>query len=101
MASIFGERIKQGYRTLNYPYVEPSLSDRYLGQPTIARHNCGDCHACIDVCPTHAMSFGPDGIQLDMGRCLFCGKCAEICKDKVITFTNNHRVVRFSREASA
>lgn len=98
MLHIFKERVHQQYRTLNYPEVQPGLSDRYLGLPALHPSPCGNCHACLDVCPSGALSLSPKGPVLDMGRCLFCGACSRICTEGKITFTHDHHVASFSRE---
>ncbi len=98
MLHIFKERVHQQYRTLNYPDVQPTLSDRYSGLPTLRPSPCGDCHACMDVCPSGAITLRPEGPALDMGRCLFCGACSRACPADKIAFTGDHHVASFSRE---
>lgn len=41
--------------------------DRELDYDSPCRNRCGNCHACIDACPTHALA---DGCEIDAGRCL-------------------------------
>ena len=97
MLHIIKERLHQQYRTLNYPAVQPGLSPRYLGRPSITPSPCANCRACLDVCPTGAMRVRPEGPALDMGRCLFCGACSRACPEGKILFTKDHRVASFSR----
>ena len=104
MLGIITERIKQGFRTLNYPHTLPTLSDRYRGKPSIAAGACPpDCTACQQACPTQAITLQTqretgEGIALDMGRCLFCGACAQACPRQAICFTGEHRVASPTRE---
>ena len=112
MLDIFSERLHQKYRTLDFPNVQPTLSERYLGRPEILDDSCGTCRACLAICPTRAIrmlspeSPGPRqeiaGPALDMGRCLFCGACAKTCaqNNKVakIRFTSDYHVATFKRE---
>ena len=97
MLHIIKERLHQQYRTLDYPAVQPGLSPRYLGRPAITASPCANCRACLDACPSVAVTVRPEGPDIDMGRCLFCGACARACPDSKIAFTNDHRVAAFDR----
>lgn len=103
MFRILAERLKQGYRTLDWPRKEPALSPRYRGRPQLADRPCGACRACYDVCPTEALLPRPDAPGrtpiLDMGRCIFCGVCADVCPEDAIRFSRDYRVAAASRGA--
>ena len=48
--------------------------------------NCCGCGACINVCPTGALSYSTDEFgfirpQIDSTKCVFCGKCSRICPE--------------------
>ncbi|MFA6930605.1 MAG: 4Fe-4S dicluster domain-containing protein [Lentisphaeria bacterium] len=99
MWSIIKARFQQGYRTGKFPRVRPVMPERFQGLPCIDNGKCpGDCHACIEVCPTGAIRRDESGLTLDMGKCLFCGKCAPVCPVGVIRFSREHDLGRFSRE---
>ncbi|MBU1218565.1 NADH-quinone oxidoreductase subunit NuoB [Myxococcota bacterium] len=93
-------RMKQGYRTSNYPATDPVLPDRFVGLPVISQSLCkANCSKCIEVCPQGALSrVDEDKIALDMGLCLFCGECMTVCSEKAITFSRDYRLAARKRE---
>lgn len=54
-------------------------------KPTLnSADDCMGCEACINVCPTDALSIQYDCLgfrypQLDIGKCIDCGKCNRVC----------------------
>jgi Ni,Fe-hydrogenase III small subunit/Pyruvate/2-oxoacid:ferredoxin oxidoreductase delta subunit len=93
-------RIQQGHRTGRYPKDAPILPDRFRGAPAIDRSLCSeDCRACIDLCPTDAISRDGNGLALDMGRCLFCTECATACPSGALGVTPEYRLAARNRAA--
>jgi Ni,Fe-hydrogenase III small subunit len=90
-------RLHQGRRTVNYPKVVPELPDRYPGRPEVDPRACDGCGACVDACPTGAISL-LGGLCLDLGRCLFCAECAAACSRGAIRFTGDFRLAASQRE---
>jgi Ni,Fe-hydrogenase III small subunit/Pyruvate/2-oxoacid:ferredoxin oxidoreductase delta subunit len=89
------ERARQGKRTIGYPATPPTLPARFHGQPLIDPSKCSaDCHACEEVCPTDAIVFTPGErrLKLDLGRCLFCGKCQPACPKDVVKIGSDYRL---------
>lgn len=97
MHSILEARFQQKHRTIDFPRSEPTLPDRFLGRPEIDSSACGDCRGCAAACPTQAIQIEESGVRLDLGRCLFCGECAERCEKEAIRFTRDYRLATRSR----
>ncbi|HOA06112.1 MAG TPA: 4Fe-4S dicluster domain-containing protein [Myxococcota bacterium] len=110
MLRVLKARFFQGYRTMKYPRGSvPELPDRFQGRPRLEGTCPAGCRACADACPYGAITVGarPDGsnagvagmpVELDMGRCLFCGNCAAACPSKNISFTRNWQLAAARRE---
>lgn len=91
-------RLKQGFRTGQFPYSKPNLPDNFRGRPKIERGiSESEIATAANACPVkEALRFENGVGMLDMGRCIFCGRCAEVC-DK-IHFTKEYRLGTFKRE---
>lgn len=99
MFNLLKARFIQGYRTGKFPYQPPVLPERFLGRPVIDAEKCtpeisADAAA---VCPVSAISGTGKELQLDLGKCIFCGKCQE-CSKGGICFSREYAVAAPSRE---
>jgi Ni,Fe-hydrogenase III small subunit/NAD-dependent dihydropyrimidine dehydrogenase PreA subunit len=92
-------RIRQGHRTLAFPGETPVLPDRFRGLPVLGQTPCPQgCQACVEACPTEAISAAGATLTLDVGKCLFCPECERACPEGVITFSGDHRLASRRRE---
>lgn len=46
---------------------------------------CDYCQACVESCPTGAITLQNGGLSLDKEACVGCGDCIGICPNQVIT----------------
>lgn len=97
---ILSHRIRRGCETMAYPDgPAPPLPDRHGGALRVDAATCVDeCRACVEVCPTEAITRGAGGaVQLDLGRCVFCSACVEACPAGAITKSGDHRMAARTR----
>jgi formate hydrogenlyase subunit 6/NADH:ubiquinone oxidoreductase subunit I len=73
--------------TTRFPAEPCVVPERYRGKPQFAADACVGCGACVNVCPTGALTFAdePGGepplrrITLRYDTCIFCGNCRDYC----------------------
>jgi Ni,Fe-hydrogenase III small subunit/Pyruvate/2-oxoacid:ferredoxin oxidoreductase delta subunit len=76
-------RVAQGTQYITD--LRKAVPTGFRGRPTIQPHPCAtDCRACQTACPTGAIRLAP--VALDLGRCVFCNACAEICPQAKFDF---------------
>jgi Ni,Fe-hydrogenase III small subunit/formate hydrogenlyase subunit 6/NADH:ubiquinone oxidoreductase subunit I len=90
MFDILRKSLRTGVVTTRYPAAPPEISARARGRPEIDWPNWKDARPAAAICPTGAISFedaiGQRTTRLDLGKCIFCGLCADV--DKAIRMTN-------------
>ncbi|HYM59581.1 MAG TPA: NADH-quinone oxidoreductase subunit NuoB [Thermoanaerobaculia bacterium] len=96
-------RARQGHRTMRYPDAAPpalpALPAHYRGAPKIDPSRCPDgCRECVDACPTDAITGLGAGLQIDLGRCIFCPECEAACPEGAIAFTDDYRLAVRNRD---
>ncbi|NTV14127.1 MAG: NADH-quinone oxidoreductase subunit NuoB [Desulfobulbaceae bacterium] len=92
MLKIIRERWRQGYRTSDFPKIEPVLPERFRGLPVVAGDNCpANCRECESACPFGAVQRGAGKVVVDLGRCLFCADCPA-CPQGSLTFSPDYRL---------
>jgi hydrogenase-4 component H len=73
--------------TTRFPAEPCVVPDSYRGKPEFDLDKCVGCGACVNVCPTQALTLSDDlqskppvrRIKLRYDTCIFCGNCAENC----------------------
>ncbi|MBN1594807.1 NADH-quinone oxidoreductase subunit NuoB [candidate division FCPU426 bacterium] len=94
------ERWRQGYRTHPFPKKNPELPEAYRGCPVFDAPRCANnCSKCLDVCPAEAIQMQQEQACLDLGKCIFCGKCEAVCTSGAIRFSRSHIMAADRRQA--
>jgi hydrogenase-4 component H len=73
--------------TTRFPSVPCEVPEKYRGKPEFDLDECIGCGACVNVCPTNALTQLDDTqinppkrkITLRYDACIFCGNCQENC----------------------
>lgn len=92
MQKFIKARLMHGYQAI--PDIRKSeINKAFRGFPVIKKDGISILSA--DMCPIGAILEDP--IRIDMGSCVFCGRCQKAAGDS-LTFTNFHYLASDSRE---
>lgn len=106
--------------TAEYPRRHLPVQDSFMGfpvltwDPKIGEPYCVACMVCIRMCPTQCMSatmkdnpLQKEGkshrrkivetFEINLGRCIVCGICEEVCAFDAITMSHFHELGTFAR----
>lgn len=82
MFEILRTSLATGIVTTDYPSAPAKLSSQARGRPEIEFANWKDARPAVAACPTGALAAtdgeGKRTLTLDLGKCTFCGLCAEV-----------------------
>jgi 4Fe-4S ferredoxin len=57
-----------------------TVTKPYAGRVTLDAALCPEgCRACVDVCPSDALTWDGRRVQLDDRFCIHCGACEHVC----------------------
>ena len=88
-------RRAQGEQTIADP--RQARPAGFRGKPEIAARDCETgCRACLEACPTDAISLDP--VRIDLGSCILCGDCAPVCPSAKLSFSSDVRLASTGRE---
>ena len=125
MLTIFRRSATTGVVTGPYPEKPDPMPAGARGTPELIADRCRGHAACEAVCPSHAITLTPSPPrppdhypqtgdpanrlpdsaldvprvwQIDYGRCVFCGLCAEVCPEDAIAITGRYELAARRRE---
>ena len=99
------QSLKIGVVTTRYPGTPAEVSRRARGKPEIDWANWKDARPAAAICPTGAIECCDEAgtpaatrtATLDLGKCIFCGLCADV--DPAIRMTPQCELAARSRES--
>ena len=111
--------------TDQYPDPEQrhQVAPRYMGFPAllwdydVPEPYCTGCMVCIRACPTQCMSAemmdNPkhadatsrrrkivDTFEINLGRCILCGICVDVCNFDAIEMSHEHELSKYERNGN-
>jgi Ni,Fe-hydrogenase III small subunit/formate hydrogenlyase subunit 6/NADH:ubiquinone oxidoreductase subunit I len=90
MFDIIRKSLTTGVVTEDYPQTPAEVSSQARGRPEIDYAKWRDARPAVAACPTGALACEDSGgartVKLDLGKCTYCGLCAEA--DTAIRMTN-------------
>ena len=97
MFKVISNRLEQGYRTTTYPKEPIQLDSGFRGLPEI-NSQCDPVivRQCADLCPQEAILAAEK--KIDLGRCTFCGECAQVADGAFVRFSQNFEMGTAHRE---
>jgi len=96
--------------TTRFPAEPCVVPERYRGKPEFDLDTCIGCGACVNVCPTNALTQVDElegdrpvrKITLRYDACIFCGNCRDNCTTETgIRLSNEWDLAGFDRESMA
>ena len=99
MFDVLKARFQQGNRTVSYPGKEPKMPEYFRGVPAVDSSKCPQgCRDCEAACPVEAIRVENEGVNIDLGRCLFCTDCVEACPQEAIRYSQDFKCAVRKRE---
>lgn len=94
--------------TTQYPEKRLQMSRRIRGQQFVWRSDlCTGCATCAKSCPHGIIrivtskngddKYVMDKMEFDIGRCMFCGLCVEVCPYNALYMGRSYEQARYSR----
>jgi Ni,Fe-hydrogenase III small subunit/formate hydrogenlyase subunit 6/NADH:ubiquinone oxidoreductase subunit I len=99
MFEILRKSLETGVVTTRYPATPVEVAPNARGRPVIDWDQWLDARPATRVCPTGAIEYADAAdvrtASLDLGKCVFCGLCADV--DQAIRMTNQCELASRSR----
>lgn len=87
-------RIFQGKQFIS-DIPNAQMREQFRGFP-ILKGEPANAQECVNACPCGALKLNP--LSIDMGKCTFCGACANVCQNDAIKFSNMYKLSSTNRD---
>jgi len=95
--------------TVQYPEQRLTPAPRFRGYQLVwDEERCNGCRACVRACPVSIINVETrkgekglivDKIEVDFGRCMFCGLCVEACSTQALSMSRDYEKATYRRES--
>lgn len=98
--------IKTGAPTSSYPLEPIAVDKNFRGKPEHNPQQCIGCAACVNACPSNALTVETDLVtnelawQFNLGRCIFCARCEEVCPTAAIKLSQEYELAVWKKRIS-
>lgn len=92
--------------TTKYPKGPPThVPPGLRGLPEFNKEKCIGCGACFVSCSANAIAMKDDAttrkIDIPYVRCVFCGRCEDICPEEGIALTNQFELATYDKDKAS
>lgn len=88
IVGLLWENLRRGVMTVRFP-ARPPVSQGYRGLVLFDPEHCVGCAICRFRCTSGAITFEAGRTEFtwsyDPGRCTFCGRCVEGCREHALS----------------
>ncbi|MDY0970949.1 formate hydrogenlyase complex iron-sulfur subunit [Siccibacter turicensis] len=98
MFTFIKKALGRGVVTGSYPLAPIEVERHFRGKPEHDPQQCIGCAACVNACPSNALTVETDqpggqlAWQFNLGRCIFCGRCEEVCPTAAIRLSQTYEL---------
>ncbi len=95
--------MKTGVVTESYPLQPIAVDKNFRGKPEHNPQQCIGCAACVNACPSNALTVSTDLAtkeltwQFNLGRCIFCARCEEVCPTTAIVLSQDYELAVWNK----
>ncbi|KAA8996887.1 4Fe-4S dicluster domain-containing protein [Affinibrenneria salicis] len=104
MFNFIKKALKTGVVTEAYPLQPVAVDPNFRGKPQHNPAQCIGCAACVNACPSNALTVSTDianerlNWQFNLGRCIFCGRCEEVCPTAAIKLSQEYELAVWNKD---